>query len=124
MKLIIAEKPSLGRSIASALGVTERREGYMEGNDFLVSWCFGHLYELADLENYWDPSHKKGDKVSWEDSMPRLPYFPEDWRFRYEPRQGCTDQIRILAELINRPDVDVIYAAGDADSFLLKRWVN
>ena len=56
--------------------------------------------------------------------MPRLPYFPEDWRFRYEPRQGCTDQIRILAELINRPDVDVIYAAGDADSFLLKRWVN
>lgn len=115
MRLIIAEKPSMGRTIACAVGADCRNEGYMEGNGYIVSWCFGHLYEMADLEKYWDPDYRKGTRVSWEDSMSHLPFFPDNWKFRYEPKQDCRDQIRVLRGLINRPDIDLIYAAGDAD---------
>jgi len=113
--LIIAEKPSLGRAIAEAIGPMQKREGYLEGNGYVVSWCFGHLYELYDLEQYTDRNYKKGDKVSW--SMDRLPFYPENWQFQYAPKEdpGVKKQIRILGELMNREDIHVIYAAGDAD---------
>ena len=115
MKLIIAEKPSLGRTIASAVGACSRKDGYIEGNGYIVSWCFGHLYELAAPERYWDADHQKGGRVSWEQSMSHLPFFPDDWKFLYEPKQECRKQIRILKGLINSPDTDLVYAAGDAD---------
>ena len=54
--LIIAEKPSLGRAIAEAIGPMQKKDGYLEGNGYVVSWCFGHLYELYDLEQYMDKS--------------------------------------------------------------------
>lgn len=54
MKLVIAEKPSVAQSIAAALGVRQRQKGYLEGNDYLISWCFGHLAGLADADQY-DP---------------------------------------------------------------------
>ena len=113
--LIIAEKPSLGRAIAEAIGPMKKEDGYLEGNGYVVSWCFGHLYELYDLEQYFDKDYKKGDKVRW--SMDRLPFYPESWAFRYAPREdaGVKKQIRILRELMNRKDIQVIYAAGDAD---------
>ena len=53
MKLIIGEKPSLARTIADALGAKKRGDGFIEGNGYLVSWCFGHLYELYELEQYF-----------------------------------------------------------------------
>ena len=52
MKLVIAEKPSVSKSIAAVLGVKKREDGYLEGNGYIVSWCFGHLAELADAETY------------------------------------------------------------------------
>ena len=115
MKLIIAEKPSLGRTIADAVGAHGKGNGYIEGNGYIVSWCFGHLYELYDPEQYVDPAFKKGDKVSWKKSMAYLPLFPDGWDFKYTGKPDCKEQIALLKSLMNRDDVDTIYAAGDAD---------
>ena len=62
MKLIIAEKPSVAQTIAAALGVKKRRDGYLEGDDMLISWCFGHLAGLADASIY-DLSGRKVSKT-------------------------------------------------------------
>jgi len=115
LKLIIAEKPSLGKTIASALGVTGRKDGYLEGNGFIVSWCYGHLYGLYDLEMYINPDYKQGDKVKW--TLDVLPFYPEDWKFKYKIANdsGVKKQDKLLNELINRDDIDTIYHAGDAD---------
>ena len=117
MKLIIGEKPSLARTIADALGAKKRGDGFIEGNGYLVSWCFGHLYELFELEQYFKPDFKKGDKANWRESMAHLPFYPDNWQFQYSPMNdsGVKKQIKILRELMNRADVDTIYAAGDAD---------
>lgn len=114
MKLIIAEKPSMGRVIAAALGATNKQDGYLEGNGYIVSWCFGHLWGLKDLEMYLDPDYKHGDKVRW--TLANLPFYPEEWKFEYfisDP--GNKKQDKILYQLMKRPDVDIIYSAGDAD---------
>lgn len=112
--LIIAEKPSLGRTIAAALGVNDKKDGYMEGNGYIVSWCFGHLWTLKDLEMYLDPSFKHGDKAKW--TLDNLPFYPDNWNFQYfiaDP--GNRKQDKILYQLMTRTDVDTIYSAGDAD---------
>ena len=115
MRLIIAEKPSMGRTIAQALGAYKRNDGYIEGNGWLISWCFGHLYELCDPEEYIDPNWKKGDKADWA-AFP-LPFYPENWAFKYSVKNdaGAKKQIKLLRDLMNREDVDKIFAAGDAD---------
>lgn len=112
-KLIIAEKPSMGRTIAAALHADQKQEGYQEGNEYVVSWCFGHLYEIYDLEKYFNPEHKKSDKVRW--TMDKLPFYPDDWQFKYEAKEECKKQIKILKDLLNRDDIGSIYAAGDPD---------
>ena len=81
MNLIICEKPSMGRTVASALGATNKYDGYMEGNGYIVSWCFGHLWGLKDLEMYLDSNFKHGDKAKW--SLEALPFYPENWKFEY-----------------------------------------
>ncbi len=113
--LIIGEKPSMARAIAAAIGPMRVKDGYMEGDGAVVTWCFGHLYELYDLEQYLDPKHKKGEKTRWE--LKTLPFYPENWEFKYDPRddKGVKKQLRTIKELINRKDIDTIYAAGDAD---------
>ena len=116
MILIIAEKPSLGRNIAAAIGNMSRRDGYLEGQGYVISWAFGHLFSLADVEAY-SPSSSAGGR--W--SMENLPCFPNE--FKYELRRdgskkvdsGVEKQFRILEELCNRDDVDTIVNAGDAD---------
>ena len=65
MILIIAEKPSLARNIASAIGQMNRREGYLEGNGYLVTWAFGHLFSLVDIESYTG-----GEKKARSGKMP------------------------------------------------------
>ena len=104
MKLIIAEKPSVAKSIASALGVTTRADGFYEGNGMIVSWCVGHLVSPMDAAGY-DPHFKKW---RYED----LPILPEP--FRYVTAPGKEDAFRNLCSLMNRPDVDVIVNACDA----------
>lgn len=116
MILIIAEKPSLGRNIAAGLGTFARRDGYLENETHLISWAFGHLFSLADIEAYRPLPEANG---RW--SMDNLPCFPE--QFQFELRRGKDKQIddgvlkqfKVIETLCNREDVDIIVNAGDAD---------
>ena len=115
MKLIIAEKPSLGRNIAAAIGATARRDGYIEGKDYLVTWAFGHLFALSDIEDY------TGTPAGGRWTMDNLPCFPSVFRYnlRKNPDKsvdsGVVRQFETIRTLCNRPDVDGIVNAGDAD---------
>ena len=104
MKLIIAEKRSVAASIASALGVTSRADGFYEGNDLLVSWCVGHLVSPMDAAGY-DPSFRKWH---FED----LPILPEPFRYVLVP--GKEAAFENLRALMGRSDVDTIVNACDA----------
>ncbi|MBQ9168414.1 MAG: DNA topoisomerase 3 [Oscillospiraceae bacterium] len=104
MKLIIAEKPSVAKSIASALGVKSGADGFYEGNNLIVSWCIGHLVSPLDAAGY-DPGYKKW---RYED----LPILPEP--FRYVTAPGKEDAFENLRALMNRPDVDTVVNACDA----------
>ena len=104
MKLIISEKPSVAKSIASALGVTSRANGYFEGGGWLISWCIGHLVGLADAAAY-DDRYKKW---RYED----LPILPDP--FRYVVAEEKAVQFQILRSLMERPDVTELVNACDA----------
>ena len=104
MRLIIAEKRSVAASIASALGVTSRADGFYEGNNLLVSWCVGHLVSSMDAAGY-DPSFRKWH---FED----LPILPEPFRYVLAP--GKEAAFENLRALMDRPDVDTIVNACDA----------
>ena len=104
MRLVIAEKPSVAQSLAAVLGAGQRREGYLEGNGWLVSWCVGHLAELADAAAY-NPAYAKWRK---ED----LPILPESWRFTIA--KDKRDQFDVLRTLLRREDVSEVVNACDA----------
>ena len=103
-QLVIAEKPSVAQSLAAVLGAGQRREGYLEGNGWLVSWCVGHLAELADAAAY-NPAYAKWRK---ED----LPILPESWRFTIA--KDKRDQFDVLRTLLRREDVSEVVTACDA----------
>ena len=115
MVLIIAEKPSLARNIAAAIGAMTKNSGYMEGQGYVVTWAFGHLFSLCDIEDYTGPT----STGRW--SMENIPCFPEDFRFKLRPGKDKTDdagvirQFGVIKRLCNRTDVDTIVNAGDAD---------
>ena len=90
MKLVIAEKPSVAQSIARVIGAAGRKDEYLEGNGYLVSWCVGHLVELSEPETY-DERYSK-----WR--LEDLPILPE--RFLYEVSPGTRKQYQILKGLI------------------------
>ncbi|SFH33327.1 DNA topoisomerase-3 [Lachnospiraceae bacterium NLAE-zl-G231] len=103
-QLVIAEKPSVARSIAAVIGATEKQNGYMEGNGYLVSWCIGHLVSFADAGRY----DERFKKWRYED----LPIIPEPWQYIIpDDKKQQFDAIRRLA---NRPDVDGLVCATDA----------
>lgn len=104
MKLVLAEKPSVAQSIAKVLGANKREDGYLEGNGYVVSWCVGHLVELAQPEAY----DAKYSKWAYAD----LPIFPADWR--YEVSSGTKKQFGILKKLMAREDVVSLVCATDA----------
>lgn len=104
MNLVIAEKPSVAQSIAAVIGATSKKDGYMEGNGCLVSWCVGHLVELAPADAY----DEKYAKWTYDD----LPILPNIWQ--YAVAGGKEKQLKILRELMNRSDVDTVTAATDA----------
>ncbi len=116
MILILAEKPSLARNIAQAIGATQKRNGYIEGNGYLVSWAFGHLFSLCDIEEYTnEPKGTRWNRAS-------LPCFPQEFRFTLRKAdkgdgvdEGVRRQFEIIESLCNRADVDTILNAGDAD---------
>lgn len=104
MRLIITEKPSMGRDIAAALKVTKKAEGYLEGPNDIVTWCIGHLVELAEPEVY----DAKFQKWRIED----LPILPE--RFKYQPNSKTVKQYKIIKELLSRNDITKVVNACDA----------
>lgn len=103
-KLVVAEKPSVALSIAETLGAGSRKDGYMEGNGWLVSWCVGHLVALAPADAY-DPRYSK-----W--NLADLPILPNPWRFQVLP--DTKKQFEILRQLMNRDDVESLVCATDA----------
>ena len=104
MKLVIAEKPSVAQSLAKVIGANQKKDGYMEGNGYIVSWCVGHLIELANPEHY-DEKYKKWRK---ED----LPIFPAP--FSYQVTASTKKQYQVLKDLMKRSDVDSLVEATDA----------
>ena len=114
MILIIAEKPSLARNIVAGIGKMDKKDGYYINDSYIVSWAFGHLFSLADIEAYTGESAGK-----WR--LDKLPCFPEQFRFELRREndgsvdRGVEKQFKILTSLCKRSDVDTIVNAGDAD---------
>ena len=104
MKLVIAEKPSVARSIAGVIGATEKHDGYLQGNGYLVSWCIGHLVSFADAGRY----DERFKKWRYED----LPILPETWQYIIPDEKK--QQFDILRSLMERPDVTGLVCATDA----------
>ena len=103
-RLVVSEKPSVAMAYAKVLGATSRKDGHLEGNGYLVSWCVGHLVELA-------PPNAYGEQyVKW--SIADLPILPQKWQ--YLVSASTKKQFGILKDLMNRPDVDSIVCATDA----------
>ena len=103
--LYIAEKPSVAQEFAKALKLnTRRQDGYLESEDSIVTWCVGHLVTMSYPEEY-DPALKK-----W--SLQTLPFIPT--RFKYEVIPSVAKQYKIVAGLLNRPDVETIYVCTDS----------
>ena len=103
-RLVVSEKPSVAMAYAKILGATSRRDDYLEGNGYLVSWCVGHLVELAP-PNIYDEKY-----VKW--NIADLPILPEKWQ--YLVSAPTKEQFKVLKDLMNRPDVDSIVCATDA----------
>ena len=103
-QLVIAEKPSVARSIATVIGATEKQNGYWQGGGYLVSWCIGHLVSFAEAGRY----DEKYCKWKYED----LPILPRPWQFIVPDEKK--PQFEIVRSLLNRPDVDSVTAATDA----------
>ena len=103
-RLVIAEKPSVAQTIAAALGVKGKKDGYIEGGGCLISWCVGHLVQLAEAAAYGE-QYKK-----W--SFDSLPILPEEWQYAVDPDKG--KQFKTIKELMHRADVSEVVNACDA----------
>ena len=104
MILVIAEKPSVAQTIAAALGVKGKQDGYIEGGGYLISWCVGHLVQLAEAAAYGEQYRK------WQ--LDSLPILPEEWQYAVDPDKG--KQFKTLKELMHRADVSEVVNACDA----------
>ena len=103
MIAIIAEKPSLARNIVAGIGEMKKKNGYFENDEYIVTWAFGHLFSLCDVEDYLDqpPSNKK-----W--SLETLPCFPSEFKFKLKtkddgkPDEGVIKQFEVIKTIVNR----------------------
>lgn len=112
MRLFIAEKPSAAKAIAEALGVTGKKEGYLECKDDRVSWCFGHMLALAEPDEYTAndcPKNPKTNKKQWREED--LPIIPSVWKMY--PKEEAKKQLTIIQKLLK--EASIIVNAGDAD---------
>ena len=114
-KVIIAEKPSVAKNIADAFNIKTKKDGFFEGKDYLITWAFGHLFQLYDARDY-DEKLK-----SWR--MENFPFIPQEFKYKVKcnnVNKGTTDsgaekQINIIKNLIDREDVDGVISATDQD---------
>lgn len=116
MIAIIAEKPSLARNIVAGIGEMQKKNGYYENENYIVTWAFGHLFSLCDIEDYSTTPQK--DK-RW--NLDNLPCFPKKFKFKLKngkdgkPDKGVQTQFEIIKKILNRKEVDKIVNAGDSD---------
>ena len=114
MILIIAEKPSLARNIAAGIGKMQRADGFLYDQNYIITWAFGHLFSLADIEDYLPNSEGR-----W--TLQNIPCFPEKFEYKLKrDKKGIVDagvkkQFETIKTLINRDDVDTVVNAGDSD---------
>ena len=114
-KVVIAEKPSVAKNIADAYNIKKRNDGYFEGDDYLVTWAFGHLFQLYDAKDY-DESMR-----GWR--MDKFPFIPDKFEYKIKcdsidrsvVDKGAQKQINIIKSLIEREDVDGVISATDQD---------
>ena len=104
MKLVICEKPSVGAAVAAALGVTGKKDGYIENDKYIISWCIGHLVQLSEAAAYGEQYRK------W--SYDSLPILPQEWQYTVAADKG--KQFKILKDLMHRADVSEVVNACDA----------
>ena len=123
-KVIIAEKPSVAKNIAEAYNIKTRKDGYYEGEDYLITWAFGHLLQLYDAKDY--DENMRG----WR--LEKFPFIPEKFEYkvkcdsmdRTSEDKGAKKQINIIKSLIERNDVDGIISATDFDREDILTYVN
>ncbi|MGL5379300.1 type IA DNA topoisomerase [Clostridium sp.] len=114
-KVIIAEKPSVAKNIADALKIKKRKDGYFDGDEYLITWAFGHLLQLFDAKDYDE------NMIGWR--MEKFPFIPSDFKYKIKcdgynrniVDKGAEKQINIIKGLIDREDVDGIISATDFD---------
>lgn len=106
--LIIAEKPNLAKVVAGALKAYTRQDGYFENDKYIVSFAFGHLFELYDVEKYLGV-----EKLPWKDT--KLPFIPEEFKFNLKNDDGVKKQFGILKKLVEKEEIKEIVNCGDAD---------
>ena len=104
--LVIGEKPSVSRELAKVLGANTKKNGCLEGNGYVVSWCFGHLVGLQFPDEY-----SENWAAKW--SFAQLPMIPEEWKFKIS--ESSKDQFKILKQLMNDRNITEIICATDAD---------
>lgn len=115
VRLILAEKPSVAKNIADALKIKTKKDGYFEGNNYLITWAFGHLVELYDAKDY------DGKMRSWK--MDNFPFIPSEFKYKVKssPRNraqtdgGAAKQLKTIHSLMRRNDVEAIISACDYD---------
>ncbi|WP_077622257.1 type IA DNA topoisomerase [Sediminibacillus massiliensis] len=115
MKLILAEKPSVAKNIADALKIKTKSDGYFEGEQYIVTWAFGHLLQLYDAKDY------DGKMTRWK--MENFPFIPQEFKYKVkaDPRNrgradsGAQKQLKIIHRLMKRKDVDMVISACDYD---------
>lgn len=109
-KLIIAEKPSLARTTMKALFFEkwQTKDGFAEGENYVCSWCFGHLFELYSVDDYFSRP-----KSSWR--LEELPFIPQEYKYKIKEDSGVKKQIKLIEHLILREDITGIIHAGDPD---------
>ena len=104
--LVIGEKPSVSRELAKVLGANTKKNGWLEGNGYVVSWCFGHLVGLQFPDEY-----SENWAAKW--SFAQLPMIPEEWKFKIS--ENSKDQFKVLKQLMNDRNITEIICATDAD---------
>lgn len=109
-KLIICEKPSLALNVVKAIGKMNKNDGYYENNDYIVTFEFGHLMTLYDVDDYIN----KGEKTPW--SLDILPFFPKEFKRKIKDDSGVRKQFKIITSLIKRKDVEALVNCGDFDN--------
>ena len=107
MQLILAEKPSVANNIAFAIGAKNRKDGYFEGNNYLVTFAYGHLFELYDVAEY-DNGFTK-----WE--LHKFPFIPKKFHYKVKDNDGAKKQVKIIKKLAYKKEVKEIIIATDAD---------